>query len=106
VALGVTLALRYLRGGRLPVVGVVHGLVGAAGLGLLVAALQGPRRGVAMGVGSFGVVAAVLFGMALTLGLFIPLTVKGSPRVAGVVLAIHATVAITGFVLFLAWVSM
>jgi hypothetical protein len=58
-----------------------------------------------MGVGSFGVVAAVLFGIALTFGPFIPLTVKRSPRVAGLILAAHATVAITGFVLFLAWVS-
>jgi hypothetical protein len=106
VALGVTLALRYLRGGRLPVVGVVHGLMGATGLVLLVVALQGPRRGVAMGVGSFGVVAAVLFGIALTLGPFVPLLTKRVPRAAGVVLAAHASIAITAFVLFLAWTSM
>ena len=59
-----------------------------------------------MGVGSFGIAASVLFGSALTIGLFIPMLMKRSPRVAGLVIATHATVAITGFVLFLAWSSL
>jgi hypothetical protein len=105
VALGVTLALRYLRGGRWPAIGVVHGLSGAAGLCLLVIALQGPRRGDAMGVGSFGAAAAVLLAIALTFGLAIPVAHKRAPRAAGIVLAIHASLAITGSVLYLAWVS-
>jgi hypothetical protein len=103
--LGVTLALLYLRGRRSPILGIVHGLAGAGGLGLLVVALQGPRRGDAMGVGSFGAVAAALFGIALALGLIIPLLHRLTRPFAGVVIATHASVAITGFVLFLAWVS-
>ena len=106
MTLGVALALRYLRGGRWPVIGVVHGLFGAAGFGLLVIALQGPRRGDAMGVGSFGIAASVLFGMALTLGPFIPLLMNRTPRAAGLLMAAHATIAITAYVLLLAWVSM
>jgi hypothetical protein len=106
VALGVTLALRHLRGGRWPVVGIVHGLLGAVGLGLLVIALQGPRRGDAMGVGSFGIAAAVLFGIALAFGPFIPLLKNRARRFAGLLMATHATAAITAFVLLLAWVSL
>ena len=58
-----------------------------------------------MGVGSFGTAAATLFGIALTLGLLIPLMTKRSPRVAGFIIATHATIAVTAFVLLLAWAS-
>ena len=103
-----TLALLYIRGAstRRPVVGVIHGVTGAVGFGLLVIALQGPRRGDALGVGSFGMFAAVLLAMTLAIGPCIPLLAKRSPRVAGVVVATHASLAITAFVLFLAWASM
>ena len=85
--------------------GIAHGLAGASGLALLIGALQGPRRGDAMGVGSFGTAAATLFGIALTLGLLIPLLANRSTRVAGVIIAAHATIAVTAFVLLLAWAS-
>jgi hypothetical protein len=84
----------------------VHGIFGAVGLGLLIVALRGPRRGDAMGVGSFGIAASVLFGIALTFGPFIPLLMKRAPRFAGLLMATHATLAITAYVLLLAWVSM
>ena len=107
MVLGATLALRSIRGGgRWPVFGIIHGLIGAAGLGSLVVALQGPRHGDAMGVGSFGVAAAVLFGIALVFGPFIPLSMKRTPRLAGLLIATHATLAITAFVLLLAWASL
>jgi hypothetical protein len=107
VALGVALALLYLRGTtpRRPIVGLIHGMLGATGFVLLITALRGPRRGDAMGVGSFGIFAAVLFGIALTVAPLIPLLAKRSPRVSGVVIAAHASLAITAFVLFLAWAS-
>jgi hypothetical protein len=105
VVLGVTLALQYLRGRRVRIVGLVHGLVGAGGLLLLVIALQGPRRGDAMGVGSFGTAAAVLFSIALALGLVFAVLRAFTPRLAGIVIATHASAAITAYVLFLAWVS-
>jgi hypothetical protein len=108
VALGVSLALAYLRGTppRNPIAGAVHGLTGAVGLGTLIVTLQGPRRGDAQGVGSFGGFAAVLFGVALVLGLLIRLMAQRTPRVAGVVIATHASLAITAFVVILAWASM
>jgi hypothetical protein len=104
--LGGILALRYLRGDRLPLwVGVIHGVTGTAGLGLLLLALQGPSRGEAMGVGSFGVTAAMLFSIAAVLGLLI-LILHRRPRIAGIAVATHASLAIAAFVLFLAWASM
>jgi hypothetical protein len=107
LVLGVTLGLRYLRGGgRWPGAGIAHGLMGAAGFGLLVIALQGPRHGDAMGVGSFGIAAALLFGIALAFGPFIPISMRRTPRFAGLLLATHATLAITAYVLFLAWASL
>lgn len=101
-----TLALLFLRGRRLPALGVVHGLVGAGGIALLVTVLRGPRRGDAMGVGSFGIAAAVLFGIALAIGLTVPLLYRRAPLASGAVIAIHGSVAITAYVLFLAWSSM
>jgi hypothetical protein len=100
-----TLALLFLRGRRKPFLALVHGLVGAAGFGLLLLLLRGPRRGEAMGVGSFGEAAAVLFGVALVLGLLIALLRRRAPRVTSLLIASHSGLAVTGFVLFLAWVS-
>jgi hypothetical protein len=105
VALGVTLAALYLRGQPMPGLALVHGCVGFAGFGLLVLTLQGPRRGDAMGAGSFGIVASVLLGLALAFGPFIPLLNRRAPRIGGIVIAAHAGLAITAFVLFLAWIS-
>jgi hypothetical protein len=106
--LGVTLALLYVRGTspRQPFPGIIHGLTGAVGLGLLILALQGPRRGDAMGAGSFGIVAGVLFGLALAFGPLIWFLGRRAPHVAGGIIAVHASLAITAFVLFLAWASM
>lgn len=96
------LALWHLRGVSRPplAAGVAHALVGAVGLGLLLLALGGPARGVAAGVGSFGAVAAGLFGGALLTGVVLLLQRKG------VVMAIHAGIAITGFVMVMAWVAL
>jgi hypothetical protein len=103
VAAGSALALWHLRGTSRPprVAGIAHGVVGAAGLVVLLLALRGPARGVAAGVGSFGTVAAVLFGGALLTGGVLLLL-----RRRGVVMAIHAGIAITGYVLLLAWNSL
>jgi uncharacterized membrane protein len=108
VALGATLVLLFVRGTapRSSVAGIVHGCTGAVGLGLLILVLQGPRRGDAMGAGSFGIFAAVLFSFALAIGPLIRLLARRLPNVTGAVIATHASFAITAFVLFLAWASM
>jgi hypothetical protein len=102
---GSLLALCFMRDIRKPLLGALHGAVGAAGLLLLLVALQGPRRGDAMGVGSFGIFAAALLAVALVLGVFMLLLLRRASPMAGFVIAVHATVAITGYVLLLAWVS-
>jgi LPXTG-motif cell wall-anchored protein len=73
-------------------------LVGAAGLIALLFALRGPARGAAAGVGSFGTTSAVLFGAALLSGIVLYFL-----RRKGAVMAIHAGIAIAGYVLLLAW---
>lgn len=64
-------------------------------------ALRGPARGVAAGVGSFGTVAAALFAAALLTGGVLLLR-----RRSGLVMAIHAGIAITAYVILLAWNSL
>lgn len=103
VAAGTILALWHLRAtggmGRPPLaVGVVHGIVGTAGLVALGFALRGPPRGVDAGVGSFGSIAASLFAGAVVTGLAVQLL-----RRKPIVMAVHAGIAITGYVLLLAW---
>ncbi|HEY0183705.1 MAG TPA: hypothetical protein VGC09_12940 [Rhodopila sp.] len=81
-----------------PAAGIAHGVAGTVGLAALLLVLQGPARGVATGVGSFGIVAAVLFAAALMTGVALLLL-----RRRGIVMAIHAGIAISGYMLLLAW---
>jgi len=76
----------------------MHGTLGAAGLAALLRAL---RRGLppsATGTAGFGPAAALLLGLALALGLAIAHAARRQRRPAGVLVAIHASVAIVGFV--------
>lgn len=107
VAAGIGLGMWHLRAtdaaSRPPAAaGILHGIIGAAGLVVLLLALRGPPRGVAAGAASFGMTAAWLFGVALLSGaVFYFRRRKG----AAIMLAIHAGVAITGYALLLAWDS-
>jgi hypothetical protein len=105
-ALGSVLAALSLRPGLpppAPMYGVLHGCLGAGGFVALLIALRGPPRGVAMGVGSFGALAAVLLGVALLAGL-IMLAVRARVRqVPGLIIGIHATIAISGIVILAAY---
>jgi hypothetical protein len=107
VLFGVVLALLRLRGSR-PAwqVGALHGVTGAAGLGALLLALRGPSRGVLTGVTSFGMAAAVLAAAALAVGLEIAAVGQRLRRGAGLVIAVHGTLAIIAYVLLLAYVSL
>lgn len=106
VLLGSTLAVLGLRGQRatLPIpLSALHGLLALAGFICLLIGLQGPPRGAAAGVGSFGMVAAALLTLALAAGgsafgsrlLKTPLT--------GLLVGVHATLAIAGFVFLAAY---
>jgi hypothetical protein len=105
VVIGAGLAFPYLRGAarRVPwPIGVAHGALGAAGLAALLLVLRDGLPPSAMGTTGFAPAAAVLLGIALLLGLMIGL--KRS-RPAGVLVAVHASVAIAGFVVLWTLVS-
>jgi|HubBroStandDraft_1064217.scaffolds.fasta_scaffold331767_2 hypothetical protein len=107
VLAGIVLALLRLRGSPPHwAVGVLHGVAGAAGLAALLLALRGPPRGVLTGVASFGAIAAVLAAVALAAGLAVATLTRHSHGAVGPLLAVHATLAITAYVLLLAYVSL
>jgi hypothetical protein len=106
-AAGAVLALLHLRGteagSRPPAwAGIAHGGVGAVGLALMVPVLLGPPRGTAAGAASFGPIAAWLLGGALVSGAAVLLRRRNGPTVT---IAVHAGIAITGYVMLLAWYS-
>ena len=105
-ALGSVLAALSFRPGLPPparIYGVLHGCFGAGGFAALLLALGGPPRGVAMGVGSFGAIAAVLLAVALLAGLIILAIRSRARQVSGLIIGIHATIAISGVVVLAAY---
>ena len=107
VLLGSGLAVLHLReGAAAPArpLGALHGLVAIAGLGLLALALRGPPRGVEQGTGSFGMIAAVLIALAALIGILLLAARLRKRRLPGVLIGIHATFAVGGFVVLLAYV--
>ena len=106
VVFGSILALPYLReSAAAPVpVGALHGLIGIGGLALLALALRGPPRGVGQGVGSFGLIAAILLVLAALAGLLqFVLRLRGR-RLPSPLIGLHAMLAIGGFVVLLVYV--
>jgi hypothetical protein len=107
VAFGCGLALVHMRSkAAAPVawwVAALHGLLGLAGLGLLALALRGPARGVAQGMGSFGMIGAALIAAAALIGGSIFLKHRRAQH-AGALIGMHATLAIGGFVVLVAYV--
>jgi|ERR1700722_139142 hypothetical protein len=105
--LGSALAALHLRTGKATLpgwpLGLLHGLLGATGLALLLLALRGPLRGEAMGVGSFGRIAAVLLAMALLAGLATRAVRLRYGRIPGLIIGIHATIAVSGIVILAAY---
>lgn len=109
-ALGIALAVLHARAarGRTPPwsVAALHGLLGLGGLAVLLPALRGPPRGVRMGAEYFGAIAAVLLAAALIAGAG-PVVARLRRRpVPVLVLGLHATLAIMGLVMLIAYVSM
>lgn len=91
---------------RLRPVSAAHGVLGAAGLAALVPVLEEPPRGVAMGAGSFGAIAAVLLAAALLAGFGAWLARRRRAALASLVLGLHATLAVSGFVLLAVYAAM
>ncbi|HJU16577.1 MAG TPA: hypothetical protein VJ770_08895 [Stellaceae bacterium] len=109
VPIGAGLAAAALRGAPAKppprLLPLVHGLLGAAGLAVLIAALHHglPRTG--MGTSGFGPVAAVLLGLAFVLGLALGALGRGR-RPPGPLVGVHASLAIAGFVVLLALIAL
>ena len=108
VLAGTVLAFWHLRAaegvGRPPGwTGLAHGLGGAVGLALLLLALRGPPRAVAEGAGTFGTIAAWLFGAALLVGGLVWVRRRRGPMLT---ILLHAVMAVTGWVMLIAWVSL
>ncbi|MGH6672147.1 MAG: hypothetical protein ACRECV_09275 [Xanthobacteraceae bacterium] len=106
VTLGTGLAVFHLRGASARVVpwpfAGAHGLLGIAGLCCLLFSLRGPPRGVAQGVASFGAAGAVFLIVAALAGVAAMIALWRKRR-AGALIALHATLAVFGFVLVAAY---
>jgi hypothetical protein len=107
VLLGATLGVLYLRGPAAASapwpMAALHALLGIAGLVCLLFSLGGPPRGVEFGVGSFGAISAVLLVLAALAGLGVLLLYRLKRRRVGTLIGLHATLAISGFVILAAY---
>ncbi len=83
-----------------------HGVLGAAGLVVLVVALSRGVPASGLGTAGFGPAAAVLFGIALALGISIALASFGRRRPAATLVGVHASLAIGGLVVLWALISL
>jgi hypothetical protein len=107
VALGSAIAVPHLRSASPATppwwLAALHALLGLGGLGLLLPALRGPARGVGQGTGSFGMISATLVALAaLFAGGMLARRLRN--RRPGALLGIHATLAVSGFVMLAAYV--
>ena len=105
VLLGTVLAVLHLRGGAAAPwpIGALHGLLGVSGLIVLILALRGPPRGLDQGVASFGAIGAALIALAALAGGGILVTHLRKGRRAGGLIGVHATLAVSGFVVLAAY---
>lgn len=105
--LGAALAVPYLRGGTAKPppwpLAALHGVIGIGGLCCLLFALRGHRHGLGQGTASFGAIAATLLALAALAGLGTLLMQRGRRQNAGTLIGLHATLAISGFVVLAAY---
>jgi hypothetical protein len=107
VLLGCLLAISYLRteGAAAPwPLATLHGLVAVMGLFCLALALRGPLRGAEQGTADFGIFAVTLIGTAALIGVLLLVTHLLKRRIPGLLIGIHATLAVSGFAILAAYV--
>jgi hypothetical protein len=107
---GALLAIPFLRGKDARrahwAVTLGHGVLGAVGFGVLLTGLWSGLPASGMGTAGFGPAAAVLFALALALGILIALASVGRRRPAATLVAVHASLAIAGLVVLWALVGL
>ena len=107
---GGVLATRFLRadsGGVPPrALATGHAALGVAALGVLLLALRRGLPHTGMGTAGFAPIAAGLLALALAFGLVLAHAAWRRRRPAGVVVAIHAGLAVSGLALLLALVAL
>jgi hypothetical protein len=82
----------------------LHGLFAIGGLSCLALALRGPRRGLDQGVAFFGIIATLLITLAALIGVALLATRIFKIRIPEIMIGIHATFAVGGFVILTAYV--
>ena len=82
----------------------VHGLLAIGGLCCLALALRGPPRGLDHGTGSFGITATALITLAALVGAGLLATHVLKRRIAGIMIGVHVTLAVSGFVILAAYI--
>ena len=81
----------------------LHGIAGLGGLGCLALALGGPVRGVEQGTALFGMISAWLLAAAALLGVSLLAARLRKRRLPGFQIGMHATLAVSGFVVLAAY---
>ena len=106
VLIGCVLAVLDMRtGAATPMwqLAALHALIALSGFGCLLLALRGPVRGASQGTGSFGVISAWLLGAAALLAVSLLVARLRGRNLPGFLIGMHATFAVTGFVVLLAY---
>ena len=106
VVLGGVLAVLHLQTAKRAaprLLAALHGLLAIAGLLCLLVALRGPPRGLDQGTSGFGTIAAVLFALAALVGAGLFAARVANKRINGFMIGVHATLAISGFVILAAY---
>jgi hypothetical protein len=89
-----------------PTLPALHGVIGAASLAVLLAALPTARGQAAMGTAGFDRISASLLALALVFGLTIACIVWRGRRPSGALIGVHAGLAIAGLALLLALIAL
>ncbi|HTW28147.1 MAG TPA: hypothetical protein VME92_13540 [Acetobacteraceae bacterium] len=108
VLLGGTLGVLHLRpaGGAPRALGLVHGALAVCGLALLLISLRPTARAEANGTAMLGPDGAVVLAAALLAGLGVLYKLRrGARGAAGLLMALHATLAFMGYVMVAAFWS-
>jgi len=106
VLIGAAIGIRFLGDRRLPsrAIGAIHGLLGASGLCALIFALvSSVGADDRYGTASFGPAAATLAALAVLAGAGIALLGRRTVRGIGLLIVVHASLAVTAYVLLLAY---